>query len=95
MDIKTFYNYAVHILRPKNTEIGETELNNAGDKSQDKNELVINNTIISKKKLNHLYDSGFCHPLPGQLRNVTWMNFNPLHFLKTNNITVTIKKGIR
>ena len=31
------YNYAAHIIRPQNTEIGEPELNNVGEKSQDKN----------------------------------------------------------
>ena len=46
-------------------------------------------------KPNYWYDSGVCTSLPGQLENVTWMNFNPLPFLKNNNITVTIKNGSR
>ena len=49
MELKGFYNYAVHILRPQNTEIGEPELNNFGDKSQDKNELILHNTIINTR----------------------------------------------
>ena len=47
MDLKVFYKYAVNILRPKNTESGEPELKNAGEKSQDKNDIVIHNTIIN------------------------------------------------
>ena len=49
LDPKGFYNYAVHILIPQNTEIGEPELNNFGDKSQDKNELILHNTIINTR----------------------------------------------
>ena len=47
MEINTFYNYNAHNLRPKNTESGKPELKNVGDKSQDKNELVLCNTIIN------------------------------------------------
>ena len=46
MDFNQFYNYDVHILRPQSTEIGEPELNNVRKKSQDKNELILHNTII-------------------------------------------------
>ena len=49
MDLNGFYKYSVHILRPQNTEMGETELNNVGNKSQDKNELIIHNTIINTR----------------------------------------------
>ena len=49
MDLEWFYKYSVHILRPQNTEMGETELNNVGNKSQDKNELIIHNTIINTR----------------------------------------------
>ena len=45
---------AQHILqrccaypKPQNTEIGEPELNNVGDKSQDKNDLILHNAIIN------------------------------------------------
>ena len=48
MDINRVYKYAVHILRPQNTESGETELNNVGDKSQDNNEIIRHNTIINE-----------------------------------------------
>ena len=41
------YNYAAHILISQNTESGEPELNNIGEKPQYKNELVIHNTIIN------------------------------------------------
>ena len=46
MELNRFYNYAAHILRPQNNESGEPELNNVGEKSQYKNELIIHNTII-------------------------------------------------
>ena len=46
VDINGLYNYAAHILRPQNTESGEPELNNIGEKSQDKNELILHNIII-------------------------------------------------
>ena len=45
MDINGFYKYAVHILRPQNTESGRTKLKNVGKKYQNKNELIIHNTI--------------------------------------------------
>ena len=47
MDLNRFFNYAVQILRLQNTEIGESELNNDGEKSQDKNEIILHNTIIN------------------------------------------------
>ena len=47
MKLNGFYNYADHILRPQNTESGEPELNNVGDKSQDNNDIIIHNTIIN------------------------------------------------
>ena len=46
MELKGFYNDATHILRPQNTESGEPELKNIGEKPQDKNELICQNTII-------------------------------------------------
>ena len=46
MEINRFYNYAVYIQRPQNTERNEPYLKNAGDKFQDNNELIIHNTII-------------------------------------------------
>ena len=47
MDLDVFYNHIVHFLRPKNTESDEPELNNIGEKSQGKNELILYNTIIN------------------------------------------------
>ena len=38
----------MHILRPQNTEIGESELNNIGEKSQDNNVLILHNPIINE-----------------------------------------------
>ena len=49
MDLNRFYIYAVRILRPQNTESGEPELNIVGEKSQDKNEIILRNTIINAK----------------------------------------------
>ena len=48
MEINRFYNYAVRILRPQNTEIFELELKNVADKTQDNSELVLHNTIINE-----------------------------------------------
>ena len=49
MEINWFYNYAVHILRPQNTESGEPWLNNFEEKSQDNNELILHNNIINSR----------------------------------------------
>ena len=49
MDLNVFYNFSVHILRPQNAESGEPELNNVGEKYQDKNELICHNTIINAR----------------------------------------------
>ena len=46
VDINGLYNYAAQILRPQNTESGEPELKDVEEKSQDKNELIIHNTIL-------------------------------------------------
>ena len=56
MEFNGFYNYAVHILGPQNTESGEPVLKNVGDKPQDKNELVLNKTIIYVR-LNQINDT--------------------------------------
>ena len=50
MELNGFYNYAVHILRLQNTEIGEPELKNVGEKLKDDNELVLHNTIINARQ---------------------------------------------
>ena len=49
MDIDGFYNYATHILKSQNNESGKPELSNIGEKYQDKNELIIHNTIINAR----------------------------------------------
>ena len=49
MEIKLFYKYAVYILRPQNTESGEPELKNVGEKYQYKNDLILHNTIINAR----------------------------------------------
>ena len=38
MELNWFYKYALHILIPQNTESGEPELKNVGEKFQDNNE---------------------------------------------------------
>ena len=48
LEINIFYKYDAQILRPQNTEIGELELKNVGEKYQDNNELILQNTIINK-----------------------------------------------
>ena len=49
MELNIVLKHAVHILRPQNTESGEPELNNVGEKYQDKNELICHNTIINAR----------------------------------------------
>ena len=41
--------YSVHIIIPQNTESGEPEIKNIGEKFQDKNELIIRNNLISER----------------------------------------------
>ena len=41
--------YAVILLRPQNTEIGEPEINNVGEKFQGKNEFIIHNNFINSR----------------------------------------------
>ena len=55
MELNGFYNYAMHIIIPQNTQIGEPELNNVGEKSQDNNELILHNTMINVR-LNQITD---------------------------------------
>ena len=43
------YNYDVHILIPQNTESGEAQLKNIGDKPKYKNDLMLHNTIINAR----------------------------------------------
>ena len=50
MDLNRFYNYAANIRIPENTESGEPELNNVGEKYQDNNELILHNNIINQDK---------------------------------------------
>ena len=49
MDINVFYHYAAHILIPQHSESGEPELNDIGEKPQDKNDLILHNTIINSR----------------------------------------------
>ena len=49
MELKLFYKYYGPILRPQNNESGEPEFNNVGEKSQDKNEPILHNTIINSR----------------------------------------------
>ena len=47
MDINEFENYAVHVLRPQNTESGELELKEIGGKCKDNIKFVLNNYLIN------------------------------------------------
>ena len=47
MEVDGFYKYAVHALRPQNTESGEPELKNIGEKLQYDNELILHNYLIN------------------------------------------------
>ena len=47
MELNGFYKYAAHNLIPQNTNSGELELKNIGEKYQNKNDLIIHNTIIN------------------------------------------------
>ena len=49
MELNIFYNYAVHILIPENADIDEPELKYVGEKYQDKNELILHNTIMNAR----------------------------------------------
>ena len=90
VDFNTFYNYAAHILRPQNTESGEPELNNVGEKSQDKNELIFHNTIINAI-WNQITDTmqGFYHSYRKVIK-CHLDKFQPSPFLRINNITVPV-----
>ena len=96
MDLNGFYNYAVHTLRPRNTESGETEIKKIGDKSQDNNDIILHKNIISSRKI-QITDiiKELEPPLPGQLDNGNRMNSNPFLFLEDNNITTPLQKGSR
>ena len=56
MDLIIFYNYYVHILRPKNTESGEPELKNVGEKYQDRKKIILHKNIINtgQKQINDM-----------------------------------------
>ena len=48
LEINVFDNYAVHILRPQNTESGKPEKKDIRDKFHDKDDLIILNYIINE-----------------------------------------------
>ena len=80
VDINGLYNYAAHILRPQNTESGETELNNIGGEYQDKNDLILNNAIINAR-WNQITDMIQGYP-PPYARTVGWMSTFFLYWKK-------------
>ena len=41
--------YAAHVLRPKNNESGEPEIDNIREKFQDNNEFILNNNLRNSK----------------------------------------------
>ena len=49
VELNRFYNYAVHIPRPQNTENGEPELKKIGEESHYNNELILHNTIENER----------------------------------------------
>ena len=55
MDIKVFDNNSVYVLRPRNSGSGELEINNTGEKYQDKNEHILHN-YISDERWNQITD---------------------------------------
>ena len=83
---KSRNNYPVHILRSQNTESGEPELNNIGEKYQDKNELILSNTIIYTIFKNCWYDSGVLSPSSITVQKWHVDGFKPIPFLKNMNI---------
>ena len=49
MELNGFHNYTVHILKPQNNEIGEPELKKVWEKPQDKNAIITQAGMASKK----------------------------------------------
>ena len=50
MELNIFYSYAGHILIPQNNDIGEPELKNKiGENPQDKNDIILHNTITNAR----------------------------------------------
>ena len=83
VEINGFDIYTVYSLRPQNTESCNPEINNTGGKFQDKNNSILCNDI-SNSIWNQIIDriQWFDPPLPVQLYNGTWMNFNLFLFLE-------------
>ena len=83
MDINEFENYAVHVLRPQNTESGELELKEIGGKCKDKIKFVLNNYLINAE-LNQITSTikEYAPPLTWKLYNITWTNYNPIPLLE-------------
>ena len=50
MELDGFTTHFVHILRPQNTESVEPESKNFGGKPQDKNDIILQNTIINERQ---------------------------------------------
>ena len=65
-----------------------------GDKYQDNNEFIIHNDI-KNSRWNLITDmkKKSDHYIRLQLDNVTFMNYNPIHFLEDNNITAPLQEG--
>ena len=49
MDLNVFHKYAAHIIRPQNNESGEPELKKVWEKPQDKNAIITQAGMASKK----------------------------------------------
>ena len=90
MELKLFYKYYGPILRPQNNESGEPEFNNVGEKSQDKNEPILHNTIINSR-WNQITDIIQGFPLSSStVRQCHWDEFQPSPYLGRDNITLPV-----
>ena len=72
MDHNEFENYAVHVLRPQNTESGELELKEIGGKCKDNIQFVLHH-YLKNSELNQITNTikEFDPPLTWKLYNVT------------------------
>ena len=75
VEINGLDNYSVHFLIPQNTESGEPELNNVGEKYQYMKDLILHKNI-KNERWNQITDmiQGFEPPLLVHLENGTRMH---------------------
>ena len=86
-------NYGVYILIIQNNESGEPEWNDIGKKYQDKNELILYNTIIYAKE-NQISDmSRGLAPSSRIVRKWHMEELQHSTFIENKNINLPIQKG--